>query len=77
MGLAPWSGLELTTLRLIADASECWVFFRSESIKESPGPWIRALISVLTGVFLTRIDLPEWNLSLVNSKRTNRSPFQC
>jgi hypothetical protein len=33
--MAPWSGLELTTLRLIADTSECRVFFRSESKQES------------------------------------------
>jgi hypothetical protein len=35
VGLAPQSGLELTTLRLIADTSECRVFFRSDSKQES------------------------------------------
>ena len=33
--LAPRTGLELTTRWLIADASECWVFFRSEGKQES------------------------------------------
>jgi hypothetical protein len=75
--LAPWSGLELTTLRLIADASECRVFFRSESKQESSSSWLRALISVLTARVFHKVWPAECNLNLVNSKRTNRSPFQC
>jgi hypothetical protein len=46
--LAPWSGLELTTLRLIAYAPECRVFFRSESKQDSSWVSDGAWISVLT-----------------------------
>jgi hypothetical protein len=50
--LAPWSGLELTTLRLIAYAPEWRVFFRSESKQESSwvshGAWISVLAATVS-----------------------------
>jgi hypothetical protein len=66
ISLAPWSGLELTTNRLIADASECRVFFRSESKQESS--WVLdTLISVLTAKVSRNVWPPKMIRTVVNS----------